>query len=332
MKLRGIDFGHVIASSGSRNFFGEGYSFHRLWRPFGLRYDGSTFVAKTTTLHERAGNMPLKKDGVSPRELLPKCIKVYWFKGLVLNAVGLSGRGAQWLFEQGIWQKMQKPFFISFMSVENSAKKRADEMKGFVELFAKHLPAFRAKVGLEINDSCPNVGLRPAELIEEVGKGLDIAAQLNIPLVPNFSPTVPVKQVVEVAQHQACDAISIANTIPWGQLPERIDWKKHFGTNVSPLEEFGGGGLSGWPLLEIVRDWVFQARTVFSFRKPIIAGGGVLSTQDVNILEESGATAIKLGTISILRPLRVQKVIRHANWVFDHAHDNLFATGFVQGE
>jgi len=50
MILRGIEFGNVFNASGARGFFGEGYVYHRLWRPFGLSYDGSTFVAKTTTL------------------------------------------------------------------------------------------------------------------------------------------------------------------------------------------------------------------------------------------------------------------------------------------
>jgi len=58
--MRGIDFGPVWGASGVLGFFGEGYWYHRYWKPFGLNFSGVTFVAKTTTLKERSGNMPLK--------------------------------------------------------------------------------------------------------------------------------------------------------------------------------------------------------------------------------------------------------------------------------
>src|SRR5208282_391343 len=90
--LRGIDFGNVFNASGARGFHGEGYWFHRLWRPFGLDYAGSTFVAKTTTLMPRMGNMPIDESG-KPVGMLPDCIVVKPAAGVVLNAVGLSGPG-----------------------------------------------------------------------------------------------------------------------------------------------------------------------------------------------------------------------------------------------
>src|SRR3989338_1556485 len=66
MELRGVHFGPVLDASGVRGFFGEGYWHHRYCKPFGLRFDGATFVAKTTTLLPRAGNMPLQSNGVTP--------------------------------------------------------------------------------------------------------------------------------------------------------------------------------------------------------------------------------------------------------------------------
>ncbi len=118
MRLRGHDFGPVLNSSGARGFYGEGYWFHDLWHQLGLDYTGSTFVQKTTTLTARAGNMPL--DGVTPKELLPKCIVVKPFKGVVLNSVGLSGPGAAVILEA--WGKAPEalpagPKMLSFMSV-----------------------------------------------------------------------------------------------------------------------------------------------------------------------------------------------------------------------
>ncbi len=127
MKLRGIDFGCVTDASGVRGFFGEGYRTHRLLKPFGLDFRGSTFVAKTCTLAPRAGNMPLRGDW-TPRKLLPDCVVTRWGQGAVLNAVGLSNPGAEALFNDGRWQARKEPFFISFMPIEDDALRRADEI------------------------------------------------------------------------------------------------------------------------------------------------------------------------------------------------------------
>ena len=142
MKLRGIDFGPILDASGAQGFFGEGYWYHRFLKPIGLDFTGCTFVAKTTTLEPRKGNMPMKKNCITAKEWKPRCVKVYFRKGIMLNAVGLSGPGAKALFEAGQWQKRTKPFFISFMSIEESPEKRIDELQEFVKLFAEYLPRF----------------------------------------------------------------------------------------------------------------------------------------------------------------------------------------------
>src|SRR5262245_20139817 len=91
MKFRGIDFGHVLDASGVRGWFGEGYPFHR-WIP-GLSFEGSTFVAKTTTLQPRVRANLMSADGLTPRVWRQPYVKVNWRKGVVLNALGLPGPG-----------------------------------------------------------------------------------------------------------------------------------------------------------------------------------------------------------------------------------------------
>ncbi|HYE59872.1 MAG TPA: hypothetical protein VEA18_01670, partial [Candidatus Kapabacteria bacterium] len=90
-------FGRVWDASGVRNFDGNAWWYHSFMP--GLDFSGATFVAKTTTIDPRKGNMPLKKDGITPRDLFPSCIKVYPRKGIALNAVGLSGHGAEALLK-----------------------------------------------------------------------------------------------------------------------------------------------------------------------------------------------------------------------------------------
>ena len=115
-----------------------------------------------------------------------------------------------------------------------------------------------------------------------------------------------------MAAHPGCDAIIMSNTIPWGQLPDRIDWKGLFGTDVSPVAKYGGGGLSGKPLLPIVTDWIRGAR-VKGVVKPIVAGGGILSKADADRMLDAGADAVELGSVAFLRPWRVQGIINHVN-------------------
>lgn len=66
-----------------------------------------------------------------------------------------------------------------------------------------------------------------------------------------------------------------------------------------------------WPLREIVGDWVRSARDQ-GFAKYLIAGGGILSERDVDYMFDQGASGIELGSIAILRPWRVKRVIRRA--------------------
>lgn len=312
MILRGAKFGHVFNASGARGFWGEGYWFHKYFEPLGLDYEGSTFIAKTTTMHPRQGNMPLSDNGITPQQLLPKCIKVNVVKGAVLNSVGLSGPGAAHLLRQGYWQHRQSPFLISFMSVEKRRDQRLSELREFVSTLKARLPDFQAPVGLQINFSCPNVAVHLSELAFEIRDALDIAADLQIPLIPKVNALFPVDLAVSLSEHANFDALSVSNTIPWEQVPENVR-KDLFRSTTSPLASLGGGGLSGARyLLDLTSNWVANARED-GFTKPIIGGGGVLSVKDAEHLLDVGATSIELGSVSILRPWRVRKIIEYVN-------------------
>jgi dihydroorotate dehydrogenase (NAD+) catalytic subunit len=310
MKLLGIEFGRVLNASGARNFFGDGYWFHRPLRPLGLDWSGAPFVAKTTTLLPRAGNMPL--DGTTPREWRPRCIRINWRAGAVLNAVGLSGPGLTTLLGDGRWQARTRPFLLSFMAVEPDRDARIAEAETFGRRLAIARRFFRARFGVQVNLSCPNVGVDPSSLIGESRAVLSaVSAHLpGVPLLPKLNALVPVPAAREMATHPNCAALVVSNTIPWGRLPDRIDWRGLFG-EVSPLAEFGGGGLSGAPLLPIVWDWLDEARRhPGGFPVPIVGGGGVLSAEDAGYLSSAGAAAIELGAVAILRPWRVRKTVR----------------------
>lgn len=315
MILRRIDFGSVFVASGALNFFGEGWKFHKLFKKFfGLNFRGATFVSKTTTLNYRKGNLELDAN-LQPKLLFPNCVRVYPIKGVVLNSIGLSGLGAEHLFAQGLWQERTEPFFVSFMAVGATKKERVEEAKKFAEIFARELPKFRAKIGMEVNISCPNTSHETSELVDGAVDQLKEFGNLGIPIVLKINVLTPVEAVVRIADSGLCDAITVSNTIPWGQLPEIIDWQKIFGTMESPLNHFGGGGLSGYPLLPIVGRWILEARGN-GVTIPIIGGGGILKEDDVDFLYDCGANAVAIGSVAILRPWRVQGIIKRAKQIF----------------
>jgi dihydroorotate dehydrogenase len=242
---------------------------------------------------------------------------MFW-QGIILNAVGLSGPGAKALLDTGRWQKRTKPFGISFMAVGLTREERAPELAMFVKLLKKYLPQFAAKIFLQINYSCPNVGLNPSLLIDEVISGLKLASYLGIPLMPKFNILAPIEALKEISKSPWCDAICVSNTIPWGKLAAKINWKKLFGSDISPLAGFGGGGLSGAPLLLLVAEYVEQMRNA-GITKPINAGGGILSPGDVDLMHHVGASSVFIGSVATLRPWRVQPIIQRTHQLFGNA-------------
>lgn len=325
--LHGVDYGPVQSASGAQGWFGEGYWFHR-WIP-GLNWSGCTFVSKTTTLYSRKGHMALDTQGRS-KEWLPKCIVVKPWKGVVLNSVGLSGPGAEALVAMGEWQKQEKPFFLSFMSVASSRTERMAEALGFAVLLGLNAKDFASPFGIQVNLSCPNTGHDTSKIAEEAREILGVFQGLRydqkIPIVPKFNVLFPVEAVAGL--QILSDAICISNTLPWGTLSADVNWGKYATvepfdpkaefienedpTPRSPLHHLGGGGLSGWPLLPLVAEWVKAAREC-GVDLPINAGGGILKPDDVDVLVKAGADSVFLGSIAILRGWRLKRTIRRAH-------------------
>lgn len=326
MKLRGIDFGPITGASGVQGWFGEGYPYHRYLKRIGLSFDNMTLVAKTTTLHAREGNMALKEDGITPSRLVPKCIVVKPLAGAALNSIGLSGPGASALLASGRWQALTSPFMLSFMSVAQEQGQRRDELAAFCELLKEEEGKFSAPFGLQINSFCPNTDLDPQHLIGEVAANMRTARIIlgeAVPLVPKFNALVAPHTIRQMQGY--CDAVCVSNAIPYGKMPELINWKRLFGVaydghfpvlRKSPLAHLGGGELSGSPLLPVVAAWVREAKTV-GLDIPINAGGGILSKDDVRTLIKSGLDfekdSIFLGSVAFLRPWRVQDIINYAH-------------------
>ncbi len=327
MLLRTIDFGPCLDATGVRGFSKRGYWFHRIFW-FWYDFSGSTLVKKTATLFPTEGNMPLlgPEKGYGPREWKPKSIwitPVSWIRGIVLNAVGLSNPGLDALIANGYMEYSEEPYLISVMPIAKTAEERRIEFGLIVRKIAHVLnldPRLRDKIGMEINVTCPNAGIDPSKIWREARGYLSIAFSLGIPLIVKLNVLTPVEAVREIASHPGCDAICCSNTIPFGsKIPEhlgkQIPWERLF-PKGSPLARFGGGGLSGKYLLPLVSQWVKEVREA-GIDKPINAGGGTLHPRDIDTLVAAdlkrGRDATFIGSISMLRPWRIKRVIRRAH-------------------
>jgi len=334
MKLRGIEFGSCWDAPGIRGWKGEGYWYHHLpimrsW----LSMKGSTFVAKTTTFPPRippeGGNMPVANRAPwEPLEWFPKSIWVDLWGGRTVNAVGLSGPGAKELLFRGLLDKRpgNEPYLVSFMSGAATAEERLAELKKFCEYFSR----YRFKddhVGLQLNISCPNVGVDPAYLMREALPSLDAVQKLadkGVPIVIKLNVLAPMEAVEEIADHPNCDALCVSNTIPFGTLPEQIPWEKLF-PNGSPVrarvETYGNGGYSGPELLPLVADFVRTGK-MRGIKKPWNAGGGIRSAKDVEYLVSMGRLrrgedSIFFASAAMVRPWNVPGIIRTAHRMLD---------------
>lgn len=314
MIIKGITFSNCWLASGSMSFFGSGYWYHNLYSlifPSFEDLDEATFVAKTTTFNLRPGNMNLDEN-YQPKDFLPGCIKAFPFRGAMLNAVGLSGPGAESLFSTGNWQAISKPFFISFMATGASWFQRLTAAQSFSRLLQKRLPEFKAPIGLQINISCPNIGHDTTELSREAIEILKVfRPALNLPIDVKVNALIKTEVALAIQNSGLCDVLTVANTVPWA-AGDNIEWKKFSHKGDSPLANLGGGGLSGQPIRDTVLAAVRRLRRA-GVDMPIKAGGGIMQAKDVDRYVVSGANAVEIGTVIVLRPWRVRSIIQRAD-------------------
>lgn len=310
-------FGPAWVGSGTLGFFGEGYRIHRLLRLLGLDFTDATFVGKTTTFPPNQGHMPLNAR-YEPVAFRPDCVWMDPIRGIGLNSVALSGPGFVALLETGRWQKITDPYFLSFMPLSKEAVSfdqmgYMEEALSFTRALQIHLPDFASRqVGLQLNISCPNVGANLADILSKASFLLEALGMLGLPIVVKLNLLVSPEAAAELACHPACAGLVISNTLPFGELMEKVSWRRYF-PNGSPLpKKYGGGGLSGTLLFPLVRAWVKEFRRIDTSTY-LNAGGGIMHPDDVDTLADAGADSISFASVAVLRPWRVPHIIERAH-------------------
>src|ERR1700761_4122688 len=237
------------------------------------------FVTKTVTSELRAGN-PLPRVVERP--------------GSLINAIGIPSKGVPNFIEKIIPQyaAYEPPLVVSIS---------APTAEGFASLAAElSLPGVSA---IEANISCPNIeedgkafAMRP-EPTEKVTRALREATTLPlwVKLTPN---TGEMPDVARAAEAAGADAVVVANTI----LAMAIDLK-----TFKPCLGNIMGGLSGPAIKPIVLRHVFQcARAV---RIPVIACGGISTSDDAAEYMLAGATAVQVGTATFVQPAAMTTIV-----------------------
>jgi len=317
MVLRNIVFPRALGASGVQGFFGDPYfpeykHSALIRKVYGNIFEKMGFVAKTATVDFNPGNVKLGLGGYAFKHFLPDAIIPMPFKGAVLNAVGLSNPGFENLLSWGIWQHKSEPFMLSFMAIRKTKEERLKEAHEFVKLMQKHLHKVMPKWALQVNFSCPNTGHDLKNLIKEAGEILNILSELGRPLIPKINPVLLPELAHEILSYDSVDALCFSNSVPWGEFPELIDWRKYSEHRRSPLALRGypNGGLSGAPIFPVVRMWLEKFSNINPNTKPIIAGGGITSRSDVRTLAMfPSVSAISIGSAAMVRPWRVRGII-----------------------
>ncbi len=237
-------------------------------------------VVKGISLEPRQGNPP-------PRIHETPC-------GL-LNAIGLENVGIEafktkqlpWLREQGI-----RTIVNILGNTIYEYEKMAQELDGLAGVDA-----------LEVNISCPNVkeggvafGTNP-QSAAQVTKVVKDACSL--PIIVKLSPNVTdICEIACAVEEAGADALSLINTILGMAID--IHRKKPVLGNVF-------GGLSGPAIRPVALRMVWQVARAVSI--PVIGIGGISTWKDAVEFFMAGATAVQIGTATLVDPSTSEKIL-----------------------
>ncbi len=264
----------VLSASGCFGF-GEEH------RPFFDLNDLGGIVVKGTTLKSRQGNPPPRL-AETPSGLL--------------NAIGLQNPGVDMVIKNKLplLRDVTPPIIVNISG---------NTPEEYIEL-AKRLEEVDLVSALEVNVSCPNVtkggmafGTCP-EGVESLVRSIKkvTTKTLIVKLSPNVTDIV---SIAHGAEEGGADAVSLINTLLGMAID--IDCQRPVLGNIT-------GGLSGPAVKPVALRMVWQVAQRVSI--PIIGMGGISSARDALEFILAGASAVAIGTASLVDPTIFPKVIK----------------------
>jgi dihydroorotate dehydrogenase len=235
--------------------------------------------------------------------------------------VSLSGPGAETILSSPKLHQKKMPFQLSFMSVAESQSGRLEEFNEFINILLREHRNYKASIGLQLNVTCPNTEHDNPQF-QEIIKMLDMCDALvekGVAIILKISVEMPIDNILTFGAHKNCHAICTSNTVNFGAMPEKIDWKKLF-PRGSPLlkrnlDIMTPGGLSGAPIFPLVIEQIQELRRA-GFTKHINGGGGILYKRDAQKILDAGADSISIGSVAFLNPLAIPSIIKQAQKLF----------------
>ena len=230
-------------------------------------------VVKGISLEPRHGNP-------SPRIAETPC-------GL-LNAIGLENVGV----EEFVRSRLPWLGRLNVAVIVNVLGNSVDEYGALAE----RLDAVDGIDALEVNISCPNVreggvafGTDPASAASVTRR---VRSATRLPVIIKLSPNVTdITEIARAVEAEGADAVSLINTL----LGMKIDIYRR-----SPAIANTFAGLSGPAIMPVALRMVWQ--TVRAVSIPVIGIGGISSWQDAAEFLMAGASAIQVGTATLVNP------------------------------
>ena len=257
----------LILASGTCNFG------HELSEYYDLSILGG-LSSKGLTIKPRAGN-----EGVRVAETASG----------MLNSVGLQNPGVDYFIEHDL-DYMRT---LNTGVIVNVAGHSYDDYMAMIDKLDPHKDKIDA---LEINLSCPNVkagcmsiGTDPAQIKEIVTA---MRKKTDLPLWIKLTPNVTdIKTMALAAQTAGADAVVLINTM----LGMVIDIKTR-----RPVLHNNTGGYSGPAIKPVAVRMVAECASVLDI--PIVGCGGIMNYKDVIEFMIAGASAVEIGTASLIHP------------------------------
>ncbi|MDY5481969.1 MAG: dihydroorotate dehydrogenase [Veillonella caviae] len=213
----------------------------------------------------------------------------------VLNCIGLENPGAEYFVEYILpdLKKYDVPLLVNVSA-------------GSVVEFAWMAETLSVDgiAGIEVNVSCPNVecegmafGVDP-KVVEDVTKA--VRKVTNKPVIVKLSPNVTdIVEIAKAVEAGGGDGVSLINTL----LGMAIDIHRR-----KPLLGNIYGGLSGPAVKPVALRMVHQVYKAVNI--PIIGLGGIMSGTDAIEFMMAGASAVQVGTATMVDPEAIRYIGR----------------------
>jgi dihydroorotate dehydrogenase (NAD+) catalytic subunit len=237
-------------------------------------------VCKGTTLKPRSGN---------PQ---PRIIEV---TGGMLNSVGLENIGVEAVIKKKApaWVGWRVPVIVNIAG---------ESVEDYSRLAAK-LDGVPGVSGIEVNISCPNVkkgGMQFGTDPRMAARATKAVRQsTSLPLIIKLSPNVTdIVAVARAVEEAGADSISLINTLT-GMAIDVKSRRPKLG-NVT-------GGLSGPAIKPVALHMVY--RVAEAVKVPVIGIGGIMDADDAIEFILAGATAVEVGTATLVNPRAAIEII-----------------------